>query len=257
MEGTRRPARRRDDESSIRRFHTNRPAAQRAAIQGKGNNRPDTTKKNNEKRRMPPVFMKYVERLFDTKTEGLLRDPKSVNYMRRYYRNLHHGDSHYITVAKGGKNSVLEKLLMRDALGRMRGKNETERSGWRLSKTLGAGSYGEVTLWQNDLPHGRQVWCLNPRFHLINILNWEQAKLATKDHKAAIPFYRDYNNEGNAVRRLNDAGCKNVIEILDWVDTDLAMFRQIFEYAEFGDFHGIYNFYIDHKYFTISQAQCK
>lgn len=115
--------------------------------------------------------MKYVERLFDTKADSLLNDPKSVNYILCYYRNLHHGDSHHITLAKGDKNSALEILLMGDALRRMKGKIETERSGWRLSKALGTGSYGEVTLWQNDLPHGRRVWCSNPRFHLIKILN--------------------------------------------------------------------------------------
>lgn len=196
--------------------------------------------------------MKYVERLFDTKADSLLNDPKSVNYIQCYYRNLHHGDSHHIKLAKGDKISALEKLLMGDALRRMKGTIETERSGWRLSKALGSGSYGEVTLWQNDLLHGRRVWCSNSRFRLINILNWEQANLATKDHTIAVPFYRDYNNEGNAVRRLNDAGCKNVVEILDWVGTGPAMFRQIFEYAKFGDFHKLYAFYLDNRYSTIS-----
>lgn len=198
--------------------------------------------------------MKFVERLFDANEQSVLNDPKSVEKILRYYRNLHHGDSHHITVAKGDKNSVMEKLLMRDALRRMKGKNETERSGWRLTKKLGAGSYGRVTLWQKDLPYGRRVWCSNPQLHLVDILNWKQVNIATKDHTLAIPFYRDYNNEGNAVRRLNDAGCKNVIEILDWVGIGPAKFRQAFEYAEFGDFHDVYQFYREHGYFTIYQA---
>lgn len=121
---------------------------------------------------MPPVFMGYIQRIFDAKKAELLQDPDGVEYIVDYYRNMHHGDSHHITVAKGGKNSVLEKLLVRDALRRMRGKNETASSGWRLSnKALGAGSYGAVTLWQKDLPYGRRVWCSNPRLHLIDILN--------------------------------------------------------------------------------------
>lgn len=116
--------------------------------------------------------MGFIQKIFDAKKADLLRDPTSVEYIVTYYRNMHHGDSHYITVAKGGKNSVLEKLLVRDALRRMRGKNETAGSGWRLSnKALGAGSYGAVTLWQKDLPYGRRVWCLNLRLHRIDILN--------------------------------------------------------------------------------------
>lgn len=86
------------------------------------------------------------------------------------------------------------------------------------------------------------------------MLNWEQANLAAKDHKSAIPFYKDYNNEGNAVRRLNDSGCKNVIEILDWVGTSSATFRQVFEYAHFGSVHDVLKFYRQHGYFAISQA---
>lgn len=120
---------------------------------------------------MPPVFTGYIQRLFENHEDSLLQDPESVKYILDYYRNMHHGDPQHITVAKGGKNSALEKLLVRDALRRMKGKNETERSGWRLSKALGAGSYGAVTLWQKDLPYGRRVWCSNPRLHLVDILN--------------------------------------------------------------------------------------
>lgn len=86
------------------------------------------------------------------------------------------------------------------------------------------------------------------------MLNREQANLAAKDHISAIPFYIDYNNEGNAVRRLNDSGCKNVIEILDWVGTGSATFRQVFEYAKFGCVLDILEFYCEHGYFAISQA---
>lgn len=121
---------------------------------------------------MPPIFLGYIQRLFDTNQASLLQDPESVKYILDYYCNMHHEDSHHITVAKGSKNSFLEKLLVREALRRMRGKNETERSGWRLSnKAVGAGSYGAVSLWQKDLPDGRTVWCSNPRLHLIDILN--------------------------------------------------------------------------------------
>lgn len=121
---------------------------------------------------MPPVFLKYIERIMDASGENRARDLKSVNYILRYYRNLCHGDSHQITVAKGGKNSVLEKMLMREALRRIKRKNETERTGWGFVKALGAGSYGEVYLWQKDLPYG-QVGCSNLRVRLINMLTWE------------------------------------------------------------------------------------
>lgn len=203
---------------------------------------------------MPPVFLKYIERLLDLNGEGPVRDPKSAKYILRYYRRLCHGDSHHISLAKGGKNSVLEKLLMRDALRRIKTKNETEGTGWRFSKELGKGSYGKVTLWQKDLPDGELVWCSNPRFHLINMLKWEQASLAIKDHITSIHFFRDYNNEGNAVRRLNDAGCKNVIEVLDWEKIAPAMYRQVFEYAEFGSVYDILVFYHEHGYFATYQA---
>lgn len=223
-------------------------------MQGEGTNRHDSPKKTKKEKGMPPVFLKYITRITDVDGDGLLSGPESRNYISRYYRNLYLGDSQHITVAKGGKNSVLKKLLMRDALRRIKNKNENERTGWRFSRALGAGSYGEVTLWQKDLPGGKLVWCSNPRLHLINMLNWEQANLATKNHKFPIPFFRDYNNEGNAVRRLNDAGCKNVIELLDWVGSGNAMFCQVFEYAEFGAVHDVLEFYIEHEYFAASQA---
>lgn len=124
-----------------------------------------------KKSRMPPVFLGYIQRLFDANQESLLKDKESIKYILDYYCNMHHEDSHHITVAKGGKNSFLEKLLVREALRRRRSKNETESSGWRLNKALGAGSYGAVSLWQKDLPHGRTVWCSNPRLYLIDILN--------------------------------------------------------------------------------------
>lgn len=121
---------------------------------------------------MPPVFLGYIQDLFDANKAGLLEDPESVKYILDYYCNMHHEDSHHIRIAKGVKNSFLEKLLVREALRRMRSKNGTEGSGWRLSnKALGAGSYGAVSLWQKDLPYRRTVWCSNPRLYLIDILN--------------------------------------------------------------------------------------
>lgn len=108
---------------------------------------------------MPPIFLGYVQWLFDAdRSHDFLQDPEGVKYLLDYYRNMHHEDSRDITVAKDGKNSFLEKFLVREALRRMRGKNEIESSGWKLSNSaLGAGSYGVVTLWQKDLPHERKV----------------------------------------------------------------------------------------------------
>lgn len=114
-------------------------------------------------------------------------------------------------------------------------------------------------IWRSDpLAKISFIWAmgmvLNLRFHLIDIFNWKQVNIATKDHSSDIHFHRGYNNEGNAVRRLNDADCKNAIEILDWVGIGPARFCQIFEYAEFGDFYSNYDFYREHGYFAFSQT---
>lgn len=102
--------------------------------------------------------MGYLQSLFDADRADVLQDPEGVKYIKHYYRNMHHEDPRSIKVAKGGQNSFLEKLLVREALRRRRGKSDRESSGWKLSNSaLGAGSYGAVTLWQKDLPHERKV----------------------------------------------------------------------------------------------------
>lgn len=57
-------------------------------------------------------------------------------------------------------------------------------------------------------------------------------------------FFRDYNNEGHMTRRLNDAGCENVIRVLEWALLDDGRkFRIAYEVAEYGDLHHTIKWY--------------
>lgn len=66
------------------------------------------------------------------------------------------------------------------------------------------------------------------------LMSEQPLRIATKDATRGDKFFADYNNEGNLVRRLNDAGCKNVIKVLDWYLIN-KRFRTCFEFAEFGN----------------------
>ena len=77
-------------------------------------------------------------------------------------------------------------------------------------------------------------------------------------------WFQDYNSEGHLTRRLNEAGCPNVIKVLEWAylepkpspfqDMSLTSlpeepkFRIAYEVADHGDLHRVVKWYHEHKY---------
>ena len=61
-------------------------------------------------------------------------------------------------------------------------------------------------------------------------------------------WFRDYNEEALLTRRLNDAGCRNVVKVYDWTPhPELDLSRIIYEYCPYGDLDMIRNFYVVHE----------
>lgn len=80
------------------------------------------------------------------------------------------------------------------------------------------------------------------------MLIYEQKfKIVVKYAKYSSDFWKDYNYEGNLIRRLNDVGCQNVIKVLDWFPV-LGRYRTCFEYGEFGDVKELFYWYKSRKY---------
>jgi len=73
-------------------------------------------------------------------------------------------------------------------------------------------------------------------------------RLATKDMGIDKLFFRDYNVEGHITRRLNDAGCENVIKVLEWALLENpAKFRIAYEVADYGDLSDLIRWYDLHR----------
>lgn len=84
-------------------------------------------------------------------------------------------------------------------------------------------------------------------------------------------FFQDYNSEGHLTRRLNEAGCPNVIKVLEWAylepepmplhDISLIAlpeepkFRIAYEVADHGDLYGVIKWYKEHKYVSSTTSR--
>lgn len=76
-------------------------------------------------------------------------------------------------------------------------------------------------------------------------------------------WFQDYNSEGHLTRRLNEAGCPNVIRVLEWAYLEPApmplhdmslialpeepKFRIAYEVADHGDLYRVVKWYEEHK----------
>ncbi len=121
----------------------------------------------------------------------------------------------------------LEELLQDKALTL---EEDQPRQTWTAKKSLGKGGYGEVVLWQRQLPNGtvEQIAVKNTSFH---------------------PFFKDYSAEGHLTRRLNAAGCTNVIHVYDWQALEQQRCVRIaYEFCPMGDLMDLADWYHGHKY---------
>lgn len=187
---------------------------------------------NENVRPMPPSFR---DNLRDLRESGQLSEA-----VEQYYLNLGRGDSVRVP-GEGGRKSLLEDVLKID----VRQPGNSGGLGWKPGKNIGYGSFGHVMLWEKARP---------------------PLRIATKDIFQPDAFFHDYNSEGNLIRRLNDAGCKNVVKVLDWFLIH-GIFRTCFEYAEFANLWELEHWYrqrnlvlpeafIWHVFYGVANALC-
>ena len=62
-------------------------------------------------------------------------------------------------------------------------------------------------------------------------------------------WYQDYSQEAHLTRRLNAAGCKNVIKVFDWQffrigpGQNESFYKILYEYCPHGTLRGLFRFY--------------
>ena len=215
--------------------------------------------------RLPPLPNKFVRKVMADASRGTM-----TREVRDYYLEVHRRDVRRIP-GQYGQESLVEEILARDADERLQGRQGT---GWRPTRTLGKGGQGKVILWEKVREGGavRLISILMISFfgvlhRVITDFEDQPIRLATKDMAMTTLFFQDYNSEGHLTRRLNEAGCRNVIKVLEWAyleplpmplhDVSLVespqepKFRIAYEVADHGDLSTIVTWYEEHKYVII------
>lgn len=133
----------------------------------------------------------------------------------------------------------LEEILRRD----------TRRSAtstiphWVPMKELGKGKYGKVVLWERKMGTSKvRLHCW--RCKSIKLTDLQQPEhVACKDSKFDAWFH-DYCTEAHLTRRLNAAGCVNIVKVLDWISIQSKKLNRIlYEYCPHGTLYDLYQFY--------------
>ena len=190
------------------------------------------TAKNPSTPALPTLFYEEVKRMLHV---GEI----SPQIARYYSQILPRGDSRQIP-GQNGNRSLLEAVLTEDV--KQLTRVGAPGSGWRPIRALGKGAYGAVILWENKQ---------NPNFPI---------RLASKD-TACSSFFKDYCAEAHLTRRLNDLGCRNVINVVEWRYVDAPIIatpdgtvsrepsrnRICYEYAEYSDLSRLERWYRRHK----------
>ncbi|PGH34461.1 NEK protein kinase [[Emmonsia] crescens] len=114
----------------------------------------------------------------------------------------------------------------------------SEENQWIYLGELGQGGFGYVQCWE-WYPFGKN----------------DPIMFAVKDTQND-QYWNDYCSEGNLTRRVNDAGCPNVVKVYDWIDLDpqpaeltahLRSFRILYGYYEGGSLARLYTHYMRYK----------
>ncbi|KAL8720292.1 MAG: hypothetical protein Q9225_002830 [Loekoesia sp. 1 TL-2023] len=170
--------------------------------------------------------------LFDT---GLYRwglGPVSNTEIYEYYRGLNREIGNNNASKTESNVSLLREVLQDDAQARQ--EDNVEIGQWVQKREIARGGFARVYLWEKHSPGG------GPRL-----------RMAVKDSEAS-KFWQDYHSEGTLIRQLNEAGCENVITILDWLYKPAsplhdAFIRTCYEYADHGDLEDTLRFYRKHQ----------
>ena len=198
---------------------------------------------------LPHGFRRELERRW--------KDGRISTSVARYYLNtLAQGDSKRVP-GQGSKPSLLKALLTED-IGTL-AKEKPPGQAWRPLRTIGRGAYGSVILWERPRKDAPPL------------------RIASKDSLCSS-FFRDYCSEAQLTRRLNDKGCNNVINVVEWAYIDNPRkqagdvgteprHRIAYEYAEHSDLRRLERWYksrglilpeafIWHILYSVANALC-
>ncbi|KAI9699812.1 MAG: hypothetical protein M1836_002847 [Candelina mexicana] len=163
---------------------------------------------------LPPGFKQRLEK------EKLWARGRDDDIIRYYAEDMSRYDSRRIP-GRRGNPSLLEDILKAGAAERLNG---LKGPGWRPVRAVGQGGQGLVTLWEYRSEEG------------------EVHNLVTKD-LGWNSWFEDYSNEAEYTKRLNDRGCQNVINVIEWTALPNRKMRVAYEFAEHGDLYKIRDFY--------------
>lgn len=127
----------------------------------------------------------------------------------------------------------LEEILRLDT--RLSGTSTSPR--WVAKKTLGSGKYGKVVLWERKMGTNKQ-----PEYVACKDCDFDK-------------WFKDYCAEAHLTRRVNVAGCVNVVKVFDWVSIRSSRSNRIlYEYCPHGTLYDLYRFYGKKCRVTIPEA---
>ena len=149
-----------------------------------------------------PGACPIVPEKFRLEIEQRWAQGRITNAVAHYY--LHRmtcGDS-LRAPGQNGQPSLLSAILHEDVHTLAKG------SGWQPQRVIGKGAYGSVILWEKRRKDGPPL------------------RIASKDCLCSS-FFKDYCAEGHLTRRLNDQGCKNVINVVEWAYIKKPAYKSI------------------------------
>ncbi|KAI9825013.1 MAG: hypothetical protein M1819_006524 [Sarea resinae] len=164
---------------------------------------------------MPPKFLKGLKRRRD-------RQEFDQDVHDYYAYELSKSDSCFIP-GQPPNRSLLGRILQEGAQEYYK---EHPDYGFIPIKSLGAGGQGSVMLWE------------------LKASNQPSILIAVKTARWDESWYLDYNSEGHLTKRLNDAGCENVVRVVEWaLVRHTKNMRTVYEYTEYGDLHELLQWY--------------
>ena len=171
---------------------------------------------------LPPAFREEVQQRW--------RDDRIDDSVARYYLETFTRADSDAFGEHSGRSLGLEDILKEDGASPFN--QITSWQGWSPLKYVGEGTYGSITLWENRLADGTVM------------------RAAIKD-AACSSFFRDYCAEASLTKRLNLAGCKNVVQVLGWafLPADVHKLQDepkhsiAYEFAEYSDLAQLYKWY--------------